>query len=262
VTGGRAPWPVLAALVLAFLLIVVFSVVAAGVVRELHPDVSDAEAFRGLPALVAGALASSIALLVATLLVARPLTAAALGLVPGRETGPVLVVAVLGILALGQTLDSLAALAGLTGHGALAFVRDALRGAAGPELVLAIAVLGPGAGMAEEVFFRGYVQRRLAAVWRPAAAIGGASAGFGLLHLEPVHGLLALVLGAYLGFVAHRTGSTLPAVVCHAVNNAVFTVLAAALPATTGPGWQLVLGVASLAVFAACLRWLARALPA
>ena len=63
--------------------------------------------------------------------------------------------------------------------------------------------------------------------------------------------LLAFVLGLYLGAITELSGSALPAVVSHVVNNALFTV-ATALGGTVLAFWpNVVLVIAGLAIFAA-----------
>ena len=65
------------------------------------------------------------------------------------------------------------------------------------------------------------MQSRLREHWSPAAAMVAASTAFAILHIDvsAVHIVLAFVLGLYLGYVVELTGSTLPAIVCHVVNN-------------------------------------------
>jgi len=92
-----------------------------------------------------------------------------------------------------------------------------------------VSVLGVFARRAEELFFRGYMQTRLRAAWRPGIAIAATSVAFALLHMEWIHAAMALVLGLYLGVLTERTGSVLPAMLCHVANNSVFTVATAAL---------------------------------
>jgi membrane protease YdiL (CAAX protease family) len=242
--------------VLAFTGIVAFSIVAAAVMRNLYPEMPEREIFDGLPGLLAGGLASSLALLTTVGTVVRPFDAERLRLRPGRETGTALVVMILGTLALGQTLDSLTMLAGLGNRGAMAVIRRALEGAVGPELFGAVIVIGLMAGSAEELFFRGYMQTQLVARWPPAAAVLVTSLAFAVLHLELIHAGLALVLGLWLGFLTERTGSALPAVVCHVVNNILFTVLTAALGTVDAVRTNALLAAGSGAVFAACLVWL------
>ena len=70
--------------------------------------------------------------------------------------------------------------------------------------------------------------------------------------------VLAFVMGLYLGFVAERTGSTLPAIVCHVVNNIVYTLQTALGGTLDGRASNAALGAGSLLLFAACLAWLRR----
>src|SRR5918999_790587 len=104
----RAPEPraVFAAYLLAFAGIVVLSLLAVGLVHQMYPDVPQAAVLRSLPGLLAGALASSVALALTLLIVVRPFEAARLRLYPGRERGGTLVLVVVGTLTLSQVLDS------------------------------------------------------------------------------------------------------------------------------------------------------------
>src|SRR5581483_2795069 len=204
-------WTVLLAYVLAVAGILLFSFVAAGVLGAVYPDEPPAQVLDSLPGLVAGALASSAALLLTTLTMARPLDPGRLRLRPGRERGRDLVAVILGVLGLGQLLDSLTTLAGLGDRGAMAVIRRAIEGAAGPDLFGAVVVIGVLASAAEEIFFRGFMQSRLRERWPPWAAVVTTSLAFGLLHVEWLHALLAFALGLYLGFVTERAGSALPA---------------------------------------------------
>nr|BAL59181.1 hypothetical protein HGMM_OP3C336 [Candidatus Acetothermum autotrophicum] len=42
---------------------------------------------------------------------------------------------------------------------------------------------------------------------------------FGVIHLDIVQGVLAFVIGLYLGYLTVRSGSIFPAIVAHGVNN-------------------------------------------
>jgi membrane protease YdiL (CAAX protease family) len=252
-------WPVVAAYVMAFAGIVAFSILAAEVLRSLYPDTPDRALFEGLPGLLAGGVASSMALLATVLAFNRPFEPPLLRLAPGWETGPMLFAMIVGMLALGQALDSFTMLVGLGQMGTLVVIRNALAGAAGPELFLAVVVIGVLTGTAEEVFFRGYMQTRLGQRLRPGIAVLVTSLAFAFLHLEWLHAALAFVLGLYLGWITELAGSALPALACHVINNAVFTVLTALLGTVESPGANAVLLAASVLVFAACIVWLRRA---
>jgi membrane protease YdiL (CAAX protease family) len=73
--------------------------------------------------------------------------------------------------------------------------------------------------VAEELLFRGYVQRRLLRRWSPWVAIPVTSLLFAVVHLDPHLVVVAFPLGLWLGWVAWRTGSVWPAVCCHAFVN-------------------------------------------
>lgn len=251
-------WPVFVAYLLAFVSIVSFSLVAAVMIRAAYPELSDREVFDGLPGLLAGGLASSVALLVTVSIVARPLDPARLRLLPGRETGDQLGAMILGTLALGQLLDSATVLAGLGNRGAMVVIRRAIEGAAGPELFAAVVVIGILAGSAEEVFFRGYMQARLRERWSVPVAVVVTSFAFGLLHLEWFHAALALVLGIWLGLITEQAGSALPAVAAHVINNAVFTVLTATVGSLQDRSLNMALFALSSVLFLACVLWIWR----
>jgi membrane protease YdiL (CAAX protease family) len=254
-------WPVFAAWIMAFVAIIILSALAAVLLSSMYPDVSPAVLLRQLPGLLAGAMASSTALIVTLLLVNRTIDPVRLRLSPGREKGRDLAVMIVGMLALGQALDSLTTLAGLGQRGAFWDARQMLAGAAGGELFMAVLVVGLLAGSAEELFFRAFMQTRLRARWPPVGAVLATSACFGLMHIEWLHALLAFVLALYLGFITELSGSALPAVAAHVVNNVLFTLLTAlgGTVATVGP--NLALLVAGIVVCASCVLVLRRRLP-
>ncbi|MDP3767129.1 MAG: type II CAAX endopeptidase family protein [Dehalococcoidia bacterium] len=260
-TDQTRVWPVFLVYAGAFAAVVVLSLIAALVLRALYPDVPADAVFDGLPGLLAGGMASSTGLVLTVLIAARPLDPAHLRLIPGRETGGALGIMIIGMLALGQALDSLTMLVGLGNVGSMPAIRRALTGAAGPDLGSAVLVIGVMAATAEEVFFRAYMQSRLRARWGTTLTVVATSACFGLMHLEWLHAVLAFFLGLYLGFLTERSGSALPAIACHVVNNVIFTLLTAFV-GTVEDFWpNVILFSAGALVFGASLAWLSRALP-
>jgi membrane protease YdiL (CAAX protease family) len=256
-------WHVFATYVAAVALIFATTGVAIEMLRSAYPDVPEMALVRTLPGLLAGSLAASSGLLLTLVIVVRPLGAARFRLLPGWETGATLAVMTLGLLALGQALDSGTALLGLGDRGTLALIRQVLESTRGPDLFGAVLVLGLGAGAAEEVFFRGYMQARLREHWSPAAAVVVTSSAFAILHVDgaAVHMVLALALGLYLGFVAEISGSTLPSIVCHVVNNVVYTLQTALGFAVLGREANVMAVVVGAVVFLACVFWLRRVAP-
>jgi membrane protease YdiL (CAAX protease family) len=89
----------------------------------------------------------------------------------------------------------------------------------------------------EELFFRGFVQRRLLSRWSPWVAIPVTSALWALTHGNVPQACWVFAVGLWLGVLAWRTGSVWPGMVCHAVLNGVwnlwiFGTLFGLLPAT------------------------------
>lgn len=245
---------------LAAVAILLMSVVAGMVLHALEPDLPPAEVFQGLRGLIAGGIASSGALLCTVFVATRGIPPLRIRLAPGRETGRHLLVMVVGVLSLGQALDSITVVTGASERGAMEVIRRALAGASGSDLFAAVVVIGVLAGAAEEIFFRGYMLARLGERWPPVAAVVVTSLAFALLHGEWVHATLALALGLYLGFITVRAGSALPAVTAHVVNNVLFTVLTATVGPVAGVAINVMLGLAGVLVFAACVVWLHRGL--
>jgi membrane protease YdiL (CAAX protease family) len=243
--------------------IFVVSAVAIAALVSAYPDVPEGTLLRSLPALLAGSVAASTALILTITLVVRPLQPQALRLRPGWESGRALGMMVLGILALSQALDSVTTLLGLGDRSAMAALRAVLRHAAGADLFGAVLVIGVLAGTAEEIFFRGYMQTRLRQRWPAPLAIAVTSVCFSILHIDPsgVHVVLAFALGLYLGFVAELTGSALPAIVCHVVNNVVYTMQMALAGAVTDTRTNVVLATGGVVLFVAVMLWLRAARP-
>lgn len=89
-----------------------------------------------------------------------------------------------------------------------------------PNLIVSILVVGVFTGLAEELFFRGALQRVLqtrplsihAAVWISAII-------FSLMHGQAVGFAARTLLGAMFGYAAIWSGSLWTAIVLHALNN-------------------------------------------
>lgn len=88
-----------------------------------------------------------------------------------------------------------------------------------PFGVLSIALLAP---ILEELLFRGAIQGRLQeAGLRPWYAILIASLIFGVVHMNPAQIPFAFLLGVMFGWLYYRTGSLLPGIIGHVLNNSV-----------------------------------------
>lgn len=256
--ASRRVWPVFVAFLVAVILAFVLLAILSAIVHGPDADLAKQAEAPSLGLLLTSASASSMALLLTVLIMSRPLDLTRLRLRPGRETGRHLAAMIGGVLALSQAEDSFTTIAGFGEKGTLLMIRRALAGAGGLELFGAVMIIGLVAGTGEELFFRGYMQTRLAERWRPSTAVLVTSVCFGLLHLDPVHALLAFVIGLYLGTITELAGSALPAVVCHVINNVNATMLTARLGTVKGFWPNVALLVLSSVVCVGCLLWLRR----
>lgn len=87
-------------------------------------------------------------------------------------------------------------------------------------LTLVSLILSVVPSIAEEILFRGYMQRRMLQRWSPAVAIGVSTLLFALVHADSLQHIIAVVpLGLVLGMLAYRTGSVKPGMLVHALHN-------------------------------------------
>lgn len=143
-----------------------------------------------------------------------------LGLRRGALRGGQIAWAALGIVGLSHAAESAVRLLGVASPSLLRF-DDALGGLGFESLLLPFVAIALASAAGEELFFRGLLQRGVAARLGNATAIAIASLAFGIAHGDWVHGAVATVLGVYLGVVAARADSIRPAIAVHVANNAV-----------------------------------------
>ncbi len=248
--GRPRVWPVFVTFIIAGVLMLAGSVAVLLALRQRH--LSD------LSRLLAPTLIGQLMLAATALVAGRPFEASRFRLCRGRTSARLVIAAVVGTLALGQALDCALGLSGLQDYGALADLRRVIGGIGGESLVRTLLVIALVAGIAEELFFRGYIQTRLSQRFRPSTAVLITSALFGLLHLDLVHSPLAFVLGIWLGTVAERSGSLFPSMTAHVVNNAVVTLATAGQFGVSGLRANLAVLSVSLLVLIVCARVLVR----
>ena len=88
-----------------------------------------------------------------------------------------------------------------------------------PFGVLSIALLAP---ILEELLFRGAIQGSIQASGKsPWIAIVISSLIFGVVHMNPAQVPFAFLLGMMFGWLYYRTGSLLPGIIGHVLNNSV-----------------------------------------
>lgn len=86
-------------------------------------------------------------------------------------------------------------------------------------VALLVLIVGIGAPIVEEVFYRGLLQRALANRFGVWPGIVGSAVIFGASHFQLLQLPALVVLGVVLGYVTHRTGRLGPAIFAHVVFN-------------------------------------------
>ncbi len=100
-------------------------------------------------------------------------------------------------------------------------VREVTQGLQGVQALQTLAVLGLLAPIAEELVFRGLLYGWLAGRWSNLVAFILSSLAFAAAHTEPLHILMVLPLGFWFGWLRWRTGSLVPTIVAHIINNTI-----------------------------------------
>ncbi len=120
------------------------------------------------------------------------------------------------------------------------------------ELLAAIWAGAIMTGISEELLFRGALQGTMER-WRPFSAIGFSALLFALFHLNPYNFLGPLAFGIIFGVITIRSGSIIPAIICHAYHNSLGAVWDYA--ATESTVWPTELSIALACVLPPAL-WL------
>jgi membrane protease YdiL (CAAX protease family) len=236
--GPWRVWPVFVAYLVAFLVIFLGSAVLVFVVAAVRAPgagvkgLVDAAMHFALSApgilsaaAVSGGAFLAVAFATARLLGPNPVEQLRLG--SSRATALGIIAAVIGTAALSVAAGAASDLVGARKEGGtMEEIASSVAHARPPVMLLAVVLLGLGPGIAEETFFRGLMQTRLVARFGRWPGIVFTAALFGLIHLDPVQGPLAFLLGVFLGWTAEVLGGIRPSIAAHAVNNAIFVAAA------------------------------------
>ena len=134
--------------------------------------------------------------------------------------------------------------------------------------IISITVMAP---LVEELLFRGAIQGYLHRKgMKPLQAIFIASAIFGIIHMNPIQIPFAFAIGMIFGWLYYRTGSLVPGIVGHFINNSIACIQMATMSkeefnTTTiewlGEGPTYALFAISLAVMIGMFLYLKKRLP-
>ena len=85
--------------------------------------------------------------------------------------------------------------------------------------IISITIMAP---LVEELLFRGAIQGHLLRKgMKPITAILIASAIFGIVHMNPIQIPFAFAIGMIFGWLYYRTGSVVPGIIGHFINNTI-----------------------------------------
>ena len=134
--------------------------------------------------------------------------------------------------------------------------------------IISITIMAP---LVEELLFRGAIQGyMLRKGMKPLNAILIASAIFGIVHMNPIQIPFAFAIGMIFGWLYYRTGSVVPGIVSHFINNSIACIQMATMSkeefnTTTiewlGEGPTYALFAISLAVMIGMFLYLKKRLP-
>ena len=134
--------------------------------------------------------------------------------------------------------------------------------------ILSITVMAP---LVEEFLFRGAIQGHLLRKgMRPLYAILISSALFGIIHMNPIQIPFAFAIGMIFGWLYYRTGSLVPGIIGHFINNTIACIQMATMSKEEfntktiewlGAGPTYALFVASLAIMIGMFLYLKKRLP-
>ena len=95
--------------------------------------------------------------------------------------------------------------------------------------ILAIAIIGP---VLEELLFRGAITKSLLQQYNPTKAILISALLFGVFHINPAQILPAFLIGILLAWTYYKTGSLIPCILMHILNNSLAVYLSIQYPET------------------------------
>lgn len=90
-----------------------------------------------------------------------------------------------------------------------------------PSTIIAAVIVAP---IGEEIIFRGMITKLLLEEYRPTKAILISALIFGIIHFNPAQIPGAFIIGILFGWLYYRTGSIIPGIVLHFINNAGYVI--------------------------------------
>lgn len=265
-------WPVFVAFVATVVTGVLFGTVAFVLVTATGEQGIDAlrdpailEAATTTPSALVVGIAVSTSVTAAVALIAARLSPTPLRerlrLTRGHFDALDVLIATIGSLAFGEAFSSLMHLLGLMDGTSLDLFSELTSQMSPPMFAVALLFGSLGAGTAEELLFRGYMQTRLVARWGPLAGVAISAVLFGLVHFDPIHTPFAIGFGFYVGWLTERRGTIVLPILVHILNNAASFVMSWLVTGEASPALSTILVAACTPIAAGAVFLLARRSP-
>jgi membrane protease YdiL (CAAX protease family) len=265
-------WPALLAYLVSFVVSLIASAIAVAVpvwhYRSFGPSRFAEELTRfamSASGLIAVATTNAAVLLALTALFSRlsgRSFVVSIRLGPSRMGTRSLGATLAGMLGLSFACASAVELAGARNGSVMHVLAEGLHALPWGLFTIALLGIAVAPGVAEEAFFRGFFQTRVAAAWGRRTALFVSAGAFAIMHIDPAQAAVAFVGGAYLGWIADRARSVRPTMLAHALNNGVFVVFARfGTEETTARATSVLMALAGLLVFAAAIAVIVREAP-
>ena len=177
-----------------------------------------------------------------------------LGLVRPRVWWPVLLVVPAGLTAAGVAEFVRFLLPSLE-MGSIETLEGIVQATGGLGLLAVVSslLLAP---IGEELMFRGVVYRGLSNSFGAKSAIVWSGIAFALYHIDPVHAAAVVLMGVWFGWLRWYTGSIIPCILAHVMNNSVW-VLETRWGLSLGET-GIMTGVVSLIILVVVILWVHR----
>ncbi len=88
-------------------------------------------------------------------------------------------------------------------------------------LIVAVFLVAILPGVCEELLFRGFLLRGIRQRYSDTTAVVVVGVLFGVFHLDPYRFLPVTLLGILFGYMVVKTGSLVPGMIAHAINNSI-----------------------------------------
>jgi uncharacterized protein len=93
------------------------------------------------------------------------------------------------------------------------------------DVIIIVVAVSVTPAVCEEIFFRGFIQKSFELKWKPFMSIAVTSIVFAVYHFNPYGFIPLVLLSAFLGYAAYKSGSIFIPMSIHFANNFIMIIL-------------------------------------